>query len=221
MVVPRDAAIGDEVVINVAGSGLFATGRIASQTRPRTDWPNRYGAALDSIELMTPPISLGDVQRRIPELKWARYPRSITTPSPELAEKIRDLLNRVTDLDTASPEALARIASKDLPDDPTPKQRVINQYVRSAQVRLQVLQRANGVCEGCGDPAPFLTFAGLPFLETHHVKRRAKGGRDHYSNVIALCPNCHRRTDFAKDAKSFNASLLARLATLEKGYRKA
>ncbi len=81
-IVPKNAAIGDEVVINVAGFGLFATAKVASSTKQRTDWPNRYGAALNAITLIKPAISLPLVQQLIPQLGWARYPRSIATPAP-------------------------------------------------------------------------------------------------------------------------------------------
>lgn len=33
----------------------------------------------------------------------------------------------------------------------------------------------------------------IPFLEVHHVKWLAKGGSDTVNNVVALCPNCHRK----------------------------
>ena len=227
-VVPKGATVGDMVVINVAGLGFFATGRVASHTKPRTDWPNRYGAALESIELIEPPISLDEVQRHIPALKWARYPRSISTPSTELAEQIRDLVrSRVrapggeTKLESASPEDIASFASMNLGRATTPRQRMTNQFIRSARVRKYVLKRANGFCEGCGGPAPFVDRHGSPFLETHHTKRISIGGQDHPWHVIALCPNCHRRTDSGSDATSFNASLTVRLAKLKSAASKA
>jgi hypothetical protein len=215
--VPKSAAIGDEVVINIGGHGLFATGRIASQTKRRTDLKNRYGASLDSVALIVPPISMADVQHHIPDLKWASYPRSIATPSAELSQRILGLVwtrrmgttsNDTARLDGASPEELTTAASLDLVAATTPGQRLVNQYVRSARVRRDVLKRAEGLCEGCSTPAPFSTVDGSPFLETHHTRRRSEGGPDHVWYVVALCPNCHRRTDFGADAESFNASLI-------------
>ena len=91
-IVPKSASIGDEVVINVANFGLFATATIASPTKPRSDWKRRYCADLEGIRLIEPAISLAAVRRHIPELKWARYPRSIATPTVELAEQIRDYI---------------------------------------------------------------------------------------------------------------------------------
>src|SRR4051812_32027888 len=89
---PKSVLIGDDVVIYISGYGFFATGRIKSRPKARADWPNRYGAALGSIKLIKPAISLFGIQRKIPDLTWARYPRSITTPKPDIAVQIRALI---------------------------------------------------------------------------------------------------------------------------------
>src|SRR5688500_15559237 len=91
-VAPKRVAVGDEVVIYVAGHGLFATARIDSEATPRSDWVNRYGAALTDVRLITPPISINTILRRVPSLTWARYPRSITTPSPVVSRGIKKLI---------------------------------------------------------------------------------------------------------------------------------
>lgn len=64
---------------------------------------------------------------------------------------------------------------------------------RSGKVAAYVKERANGVCQLCGKPAPFYNKTGEPFLECHHVVWIAKGGSDEPSNAVALCPNCHRK----------------------------
>ena len=79
-------------------------------------------------------------------------------------------------------------------------------YYRSQALKLYVLARSKGICEGCKCDAPFKTKSG-PFLECHHVYRLADGGPDHPENVVALCPNCHRRAHYAQDAISFNDEL--------------
>lgn len=63
---------------------------------------------------------------------------------------------------------------------------------RDASVRAWVLQSAGGFCDLCRQPAPFLDFDGVPFLEVHHVVPLAGGGSDKTTNAVALCPNCHR-----------------------------
>lgn len=96
----------------------------------------------------------------------------------------------------------------------TTSERLINIRTRSAAIKAYALSRATGVCEGCLAPAPFETKRG-PFLEVHHVDRLADGGPDHPNGVIALCPNCHRKAHYAKNASAFNGELKARLEIIE------
>lgn len=70
-------------------------------------------------------------------------------------------------------------------------------FRRNADVIIEVLRRAAGVCEKCKRPAPFLRRSdGTPFLEVHHWTPLADGGEDTIENAGALCPNCHREAHF-------------------------
>lgn len=89
-----------------------------------------------------------------------------------------------------------------------------NAYERSAWVRSFILQEANGTCEDCDAPAPFITRDGFPYLEVHHVIRLADQGPDTPENTIALCPNCHRRLHHARDAEARVDRLRAKVARL-------
>ncbi len=86
-------------------------------------------------------------------------------------------------------------------------------YVRSPEVRRQVLQRSQGLCEWCGLRG-FETASGALYLETHHVVPLCEQGADHPLNVLALCANDHRRAHFGADATTFRTQLLERLAAL-------
>ncbi len=92
-------------------------------------------------------------------------------------------------------ELSARAA--DFPESPewisvTTRRPIRNQYV----VAL-ALERANGVCEMCQQPAPFIAKStGQPYLEVHHVSLLADGGKDIATNTLAVCPNCHRKAHF-------------------------
>lgn len=81
-------------------------------------------------------------------------------------------------------------------------------YPQSEVVRQYALHVADGVCQGCNEQAPFYTKNGAPYLEVHHLYRRSDGGPDHPDNVIAICPNCHRRAHHGQDGKKFNDSLI-------------
>ncbi|WP_340394308.1 HNH endonuclease signature motif containing protein [Paenibacillus sp. FSL E2-0177] len=66
-------------------------------------------------------------------------------------------------------------------------------YERDETVKLVAKILANGDCQLCELPAPFLDSQGNPFLESHHIIWLSKGGFDTLENSIALCPNCHSK----------------------------
>ena len=70
-------------------------------------------------------------------------------------------------------------------------------YRRNPDVIVEVLNRADGICEQCHKEAPFLRAKdGTPYLEIHHWKPLSEGGEDIVENAGALCPNCHREVHY-------------------------
>ncbi|MDZ7858157.1 HNH endonuclease [Sphaerotilus sp.] len=90
----------------------------------------------------------------------------------------------------------------------------VQRFARSQWVREQVLTMANGRCEACGSPAPFLGANNQPFLEVHHVKPMAQQGSDSVGNTVALCPNCHREVHHSKHAQALIECLYQRIGRL-------
>jgi 5-methylcytosine-specific restriction protein A len=113
-------------------------------------------------------------------------------------------------------EQLRRRAMAEPPNNGDPQQRSIAVRNRSRNVKLYVLARAAGNCEGCRQPAPFMTASGTPYLEPHHTHRLSDGGPDNVAWVIAVCPTCHRRAHYAVDAEEFNERLKATVNAIEK-----
>lgn len=89
-------------------------------------------------------------------------------------------------------------------------------YQRSEAVKQYVLARANGICENCTKPAPFVRENGTPYLEPHHIRKVSDGGPDHPRWVAGICPNCHREAHCGKMAKHINHQLTQRISLLEK-----
>jgi 5-methylcytosine-specific restriction protein A len=88
---------------------------------------------------------------------------------------------------------------------------VSTQYDRNPWVSENAKRLANGICQLCDQPAPFINSNGEPYLETHHIIWLAKGGEDSPQNTVALCPNCHRKMhviDDKKDVKKLQATAL-------------
>lgn len=100
------------------------------------------------------------------------------------------------------------------PLDAKPELRAALVRNRAAATKQYVITRSSGKCEGCNIPAPFKTRTG-PYLECHHLYRVADGGSDDPLNVIALCPNCHRRAHYSVGARDFNQELMAKVIKIE------
>jgi 5-methylcytosine-specific restriction endonuclease McrA len=71
-------------------------------------------------------------------------------------------------------------------------------YLRDPRVRAKVIQMAEGRCECCGELG-FATENGERYLESHHVVEVSQRGPDSPTNVVAVCPLCHRKAHYAAD----------------------
>ncbi len=89
---------------------------------------------------------------------------------------------------------------------------VADAFVRSAEVRRRVLDRAMGKCEWCSEPG-FKMADGRTFLETHHIIPLADGGSDVVKNVAALCANHHREAHHGALKGQMQRELLERIVT--------
>jgi len=78
---------------------------------------------------------------------------------------------------------------------------VSTQYDRNPWVSENAKRQANGICQLCKQPAPFIKSNGEPYLEAHHIVWLAKEGEDTPQNTVALCPNCHRKMHVLDDEK--------------------
>jgi 5-methylcytosine-specific restriction protein A len=115
-------------------------------------------------------------------------------------------------------ESLAELRRRALADSAecrTPVERRALYRMRSRAVRLYVLKRAGGKCEGCSAFAPFTTADGRPYLEPHHIRRLTDGGPDDPRWVAGVCPNCHRRAHYSHDAAEYNTKLADIVLQLE------
>ncbi len=85
--------------------------------------------------------------------------------------------------------------------------RQINTFMRKIYIKEYAKKMAQGICQLCDKEAPFLDRQGNPFLEVHHINYLSKGGEDEIDNVVALCPNCHRRIHMLEDEEDFKKIL--------------
>jgi len=111
-------------------------------------------------------------------------------------------------------QQLREIALSSTPTHASTQEKIQSIQNRSTAIKLYAQKRANGICEGCNEIAPFETKSG-PYLEVHHLTRLADGGADLPQNVIALCPTCHRKAHYSLDCLEFNNQLINKVATIE------
>lgn len=93
--------------------------------------------------------------------------------------------------------------------------KVLTHTANLKTVRDYVISRANGHCQLCGVQAPFNSPDGKPYLELHHVIPFRDGGDDSTHNLVALCPNCHRKIEVSP-----MSSDLRKLKLLAKRYQR-
>lgn len=121
-------------------------------------------------------------------------------PVAPVAETEQNVWHELTEQEISqlSDKELARYTSvKNVKKEPKTTETVV--YYRDPYLKQMVKRIADGKCQYCGEEAPFIDKQGEPYLETHHVIRLADGGEDAIDNVVAICPNCHRKVHVLND----------------------
>jgi len=77
-------------------------------------------------------------------------------------------------------------------------------FIRDSYVAATAKKIADGVCDLCKQATPFLSANNEPYLESHHIDWLSYGGADSIDNVVALCPNCHRKMHIRNDEADRN-----------------
>jgi 5-methylcytosine-specific restriction protein A len=137
----------------------------------------------------------GDTQDFALILFHLNYQTTIEEQRSDFQQKIED------SQDMSLNERVEQIADS-VSDIPKLKKEIIYSYSRSPHVVAQALFRAQGKCEKCRENAPFLRKSnGTPYLEVHHKiplseQNNNDSSLDTLENVLALCPNCHRKAHF-------------------------
>lgn len=116
---------------------------------------------------------------------------AINNPEEEFYKKVQELRN-------ISSKERKRILAEKVDRVPEFREVTRNEYIRDHYVVVEVLERANGICEKCNRTAPFNRKDGTPYLEVHHEIWLKNGGEDTIENAIAVCPNCHRALHFGE-----------------------
>lgn len=136
--------------------------------------------------------------------KWILYgeaPReSIWSEGITIASVVSGPLLDIYDVGLESKISQALTSKKSIDNinsTPLTTEITIDVTFHDPNIIASVLDRAKGHCELCQAKAPFLKKSdGTPYLEIHHNKSLCDGGSTSVENIIALCPNCHRKIHF-------------------------
>ncbi|WP_090211326.1 HNH endonuclease [Litoreibacter janthinus] len=133
-------------------------------------------------------------------------PEKPTADPKELSDRVQRALQRIRTKKSTPPKGQGRVSKISTSSE---------RYVRDPEVIAWVLAEAAGVCENCGNPAPFKRPNGEPFLEVHHLRPLGEGGRDTTENAAACCPNCHRRLHYDEVKDGLRLALIASVKRLK------
>lgn len=133
-------------------------------------------------------------KQRILELLEQKESHQVTVSELEVVMELENVKAK-----QLSPEKLAVYIKNSKSKKSQKTESVI--YYRSPYVKEMVKRIAKGKCQMCSEGAPFYDKDKKPYLEEHHVRRLADGGSDTMNNVVALCPNCHRRVHVLNDTR--------------------
>lgn len=132
----------------------------------------------------------------VDETVVSRYEKGIINPPAERLEKIASYLNVSVNTLLDKKESIPIDYYIDQ------EQQVLVEYdMRRADefaAAKRIMAYVKGICELCGKPAPFCTKDGEPYLEAHFIDWLSEGGRPTIDNVVALCPNCHKKIHVLK-----------------------
>jgi len=75
--------------------------------------------------------------------------------------------------------------------EPQTRRRISRAIARNPKIALLIKERANYRCELCDEPG-FEKRDGTRYVEVHHIEELGKSGLDIPSNMMCVCPRCHR-----------------------------
>ncbi len=148
-------------------------------------------ATLDSAPFQEMQVDINKNNRKVWIFPLKLIDRTGPAPIPE-KDFLKSRTVREKNLKKLSEEEL-RKRIQSAKNKASKRQVISNKYDSSEEIKELAKRKARGKCMLCNNDAPFKDKLGVPFLEGHHILSLADGGPDTEENVVALCPNCHRR----------------------------
>lgn len=147
--------------------------------------------------------------RRLDSEPWQIVSYSLETGNFKFKRGYSETLNEEV-TDSSSKQFVDQFEA---PSEVGTSQTASKQYIRKKEVRLAALVRSNGFCELCGEQG-FKVDDEKVYLETHHVIPLSEAGYDEIWNVVALCPNDHKKAHFSISKNEIRKELIEKLVSL-------
>ena len=166
-----------------------------------------YNAKLDAGriifkgELASKEIRAKYINKDVSKLFKQGNAHPVTIKTVEALDNSFSDVEREHHANNLSIENLNRIARSRSEIKPRKKDVTITQIYRDPYISTYAKKRAKGICQLCNQPAPFNSKDGTPYLESHHIIWLSEGGSDSIDNIVALCPNCHKKIHIVNDEK--------------------
>lgn len=155
---------------------------------------NNFSGLLKKIGIKTNTSKRNEIQTVISALvtnDWSKYTTVLYDEEAQVVAHYRevsaeDLRTRIIEISTTAATAVVegRIRNTKLVS-------LLKSYYMARYLVNDLLK-----CECCNKET-FITNSGEPYVEFHHlIPFNIAEGPDHYLNMFALCPNCHRKIHF-------------------------
>lgn len=137
---------------------------------------------------------------------WGDTPSSDIPADAALEEEQRRLTTR------SLADLMASYATRPRNERPQRRAQSSSVYDRDPMVVAITKKAANSQCEvdDCTSP-PFNTNSGELYVEVHHLRPLAEGGKDVLENAVAVCPTHHRHLHFGQGRDLLRESLLTKV----------
>ena len=76
------------------------------------------------------------------------------------------------------------------------KRKIANLIVRNRALSRHIKKSKNYICQICQTPG-FKKTKGELYAEAHHIEPLSQGGSHFSTNILVLCPTCHRKIHYA------------------------
>ena len=132
---------------------------------------------------------IGDSKRRV----WIFPLRLCTVDHQFVSDSLTMGENKAYNTDLNILKERIKLKKQTVNINPAKRDTISTNFDRDPDVSVYAKIRAKGTCDLCNQKAPFDDIYGRQYLESHHIIWLSKGGLDSIDNVVAPCPNCHRK----------------------------